>query len=139
MTTVQQNIDEFTSHYNNRSDRAHIDQWLPLLEAAYAAGDNDNGDAAYYLSIFSKDFHDQETWLNAAVAKGNGDAAYTLASIYYYRTDRSRHIERINSLIGLIYDKKVRQPKLRENLRWQEWYADKAFVLDGGGFVITSK
>ena len=60
-------------------------------------------------------------YLEDAINKGNGDAAYIMAEFYYYN---KRDYNKVADYIGLIRDKNVRAPII--NIFWDDWYADKA-------------
>ena len=92
------------------------------LHKAICFGDTPNGDISYMIGWLEKDNEEKKIkYLEDAINKGNGDAAYIMAEFYYYN---KRDYDKVADYIGLIKDKNVRAPVI--HIFWDDWYADKA-------------
>ena len=104
------------------NDKNRIENGLFELEKAISFGDTPNCDISYMIGWLERDNDDKKIkYLEDAINKGNGDAAYVMAEYYYYN---KRDYSKVADYIGLIRDDNVRAPII--NIFWDDWYADKA-------------
>lgn len=124
----------FLRTFWNRDDPDRIEKGFAELETAVSLGDTPNGDIAFMIGWLTRD-DDEKTrcYLNNAINKGNGDAAYALAEHYYYG---ARNYDKVAEYIGLIQNDVVRPPVI--NIFWDDWYADKAPYMFRTVITITN-
>ena len=67
------------------NDKNRIENGLFELEKAISFGDTPNCDISYMIGWLERDNDDKKIkYLEDAINKGNGDAAYVMAEYYYY-------------------------------------------------------
>jgi TPR repeat protein len=112
----------FLKTFWNYDKPDRIEKGLAELETAISFGDTPNGDIAFMIGWLTRnDDAKTRTYLNNAINKGNGDAAYVLAEHYYYG---ARDYDKVAEYIRLIQNDVVRPPII--HIFWDDWYADKA-------------